>query len=89
MHSERGHTTTLRKVKLSSDVSSARVVFDRYLRDHTPHKGKQDLDRPTEPTHRSMLAVIRRTLHEALLNEKRDVPEHVEHPPFYIATMSF
>jgi hypothetical protein len=62
----------------------AEVAFDRYLRNHTPYLGKQDLDRLAQQELGSLLAVIQRVLNEALFNEKRDVPEHVDHPPFHL-----
>lgn len=36
-----------------------------------------------QPTVRSLLVAIQNSLNEALRNEKRNVPEHVDHPPFH------
>jgi len=65
------------------------VLFHRFfqielsgLEDRQTYKGKQDLDL-LQPTVRSLLVVIQNSLNEALLNEKRNVPEHVDHPPFH------
>ena len=65
------------------------VLFHRFfqtersgLEDRQTYKGKQDLDL-LKPTVRSLLVVIQNSLNEALLNEKRNVPEHVDHPPFH------
>src|SRR5437016_2637653 len=60
------------------------VAFDRYVRDHTPYIGKKDLGRLTQPELGSLLSLIQEVLNEGLLNEKRDVPEHVDHPPFHL-----
>jgi hypothetical protein len=61
------------------------VEFDRYVRGHTPYsRGKQDLDRLDQPGLQSLLTRIQGTLNEALLNERRDVPEHVDHPPLHL-----
>jgi hypothetical protein len=65
------------------------VLFDRYLRDPARHPkdrlhywGKKNLDAlHTELA--NFLAQIQNALNEALKNEKRDVPEHVKHPPFH------
>jgi len=59
------------------------VAFDRYVRDHTPYRGKQDLDRLSQPGLRSLLTAIQATLNQGL-NEMRSVPEHVDHPPFHL-----
>jgi hypothetical protein len=59
------------------------VAFDRYLRAHTPYKGKRDLDRLPQADLRSLLAVIQQAFVLALTNEKQDVPEHVSHYPIH------
>ena len=65
------------------------VLFHRFFQreEHSPldrqnYKGKQDLD-ALEPTVRSLLSGIQESFNEALREEKRNVPEHVDHPPFH------
>ena len=65
------------------------VLFHRYFQrpeisptDRQAYKGKKDLD-TLHPSFRPLLARIQEVLNEALSNEKKNVPEHVSHPPFY------
>jgi hypothetical protein len=65
------------------------VLFHRYFQrpeisptDRQAYKGKKDLD-ALHPTFRPLLASIQEALNEALRNEKKNVAEHVSHPPFY------
>lgn len=46
------------------------------------YRGKKDLDL-LQPMVRSLLVSIQEALNEALRNEKKNVPEHVDHPPFH------
>jgi hypothetical protein len=48
------------------------------------YKGKEDLERLRQPTTRSLLIAIQTEFNEALRNEKKDIPEHVDHPPFHV-----
>lgn len=50
--------------------------------DRQNYKGKQDLD-GLQPEVRSLLIGIQEAFNESLRNEKQDVPEHVDHPPFH------
>ena len=61
----------------------AEVAFDRYLRTHTPYRGKQDLERLSQVELRSLLGLIQQAFTLALANEKQDVPEHVDHLPIH------
>ena len=65
------------------------VLFHRFFQrkelsstDRHNYKGKQDLD-VLDPTVGSLLASVQVALNEALRNEKKNVPEHVGHPPFH------
>ena len=50
--------------------------------DNRRYKGKKDLN--TLPTDvRILLSAFQQSFNEALSNEKKDVPEHVDHPPFH------
>jgi len=51
--------------------------------DLRPYRGRSDLSRLT-PTLQDQLRGIQSTFNEALRHEKRDVPEHVDHPPFHV-----
>jgi hypothetical protein len=70
-------------------VDPPEVVFDRFLRNNIPaqyrgtFKGKLDLEAVLEPDVRTLLIAIQSALNEALRNEKRDVLEHVPHPPIH------
>jgi hypothetical protein len=68
------------------------ILFDRYFRgpalpskDRERYKGKLDLGelQKANPPLAAFLGDIQHTLNEALSNEKRNVPEHVDHPPFH------
>jgi len=64
------------------------VLFHRYFQTLSPvdrkkYRGKKDLDRLQQPTVQSLLVRIQEEFNEALRNEKKNVPEHVEHPPFH------
>jgi hypothetical protein len=75
----------------------AEVVFSRYFQEHYPYRppmrpedpdprlyrGRDDLSR-LPPTLQEQLRGIRELFNEALRNEKRGVPEHVDHPPFHV-----
>ncbi len=71
----RGRTKWRFRPRLHSIDSSATAI---------PISPKQGLDRLAQQELGSLLAVIQRVLNEALFNEKRDVPEHVDHPPFHL-----
>jgi hypothetical protein len=65
------------------------VVFDRYFREveRRPEErghywGKQDLAK-LRPQVAAFLIDVQSALNEALKNEKKNVPEHVDHPPFH------
>lgn len=65
------------------------VLFHRYFQnparhpdDRRAYRGKQDLV-ALPPALATFLSDIRNALNEALSNEKQNVPEHVNHPPFY------
>jgi hypothetical protein len=65
------------------------VVFDRYFREveRRPEErrhywGKQDLAK-LRPQVAAFLTDVQTALNEALRNEKINVPEHVDHPPFH------
>src|ERR1700730_14406195 len=65
------------------------VIFHRFFQskeispvDRQDYRGKQDLD-VLPPAVRSLLSRVQETLNEALHNEKKNVPEHVDHPPFH------
>lgn len=65
------------------------VLFHRYFQtlnptDRETYKGKLDLDRLEQPLVRSLLTDIQNAFNEALHGEKKDVPEHVDHPPFHL-----
>src|SRR5580692_7063684 len=69
------------------------VAFSRYFQtrfpyvppvrpedpDPRPYRGRHDLS-SLPPALREQLRGIQATFNDALLNEKRDVPEHVDHP---------
>lgn len=65
------------------------ILFHRYFQnpsrrpdDRRAYRGKQDLD--TLPARfASFLRDVQDALNEALRNEKQNVAEHVEHPPFH------
>ena len=64
------------------------VLFHRYFQTLSPadretYKGKKDLDRLQQPTVQSLLVAIQKQFNEALRDEKKNVPEHVDHPPFH------
>jgi hypothetical protein len=64
------------------------VLFHRFFQtfsgeDSQKYKGKADLDRLQQPTVQSLLVAIQKQFNEALREEKKDVPEHVDHPPFH------
>ncbi len=68
------------------------ILFDRYFRgpalsskDRERYKGKLDLGelQKVNPPLAAFLGDIQNALNEALSNEKRNVPEHVDHPPFH------
>jgi len=70
------------------------VLFDRFFRqnhakplrpedpDPRLYRGKKDLSL-LPPLTESLLKSIQESYNDALLNEKKDVPEHVAHPPFH------
>ena len=65
------------------------IVFDRFFRskdlgpaDRQNYRGKKDLDL-LQPAVRSLLVSIQGMLNEELRNEKKNVPRHVDHPPFH------
>jgi hypothetical protein len=65
------------------------VVFHRFFQskelspmNRQDHKGKKDLD-TLQQADRSLLSSIQEALNEALRNEKKNVPEHADHPPFH------
>ena len=65
------------------------VLFHRYFQhpdrnpsDRLAYRGKQDLD-ALPPALASFLADVQNVLNEALSNEKQNVPEQVNHPPFH------
>jgi hypothetical protein len=61
------------------------ILFDRYFRKQPLcplYRGKHDL-RELRPELASFLIAIQNALNEALLNENRQTPQHVDHPPFY------
>lgn len=66
------------------------VAFHRFFQreelspgDRQNYKGKKDLD-VLPPTVRSLLVHVQESFNEALGNEKKNVPEHVDHPPFHL-----
>jgi hypothetical protein len=64
------------------------VLFHRFFQTLSPadretYKGKKDLDRLQQPTVQSLLVGIQKQFNEALRDEKKNVPEHVDHPPFH------
>jgi hypothetical protein len=65
------------------------VLFHRYFQNSARHpdkrrvyKGKQDLA-ALPPALARFLSDVQNALNEALRNEKQNVPEHVDHPPFH------
>jgi hypothetical protein len=50
--------------------------------DPRPYKGKHDLS-GLHPTIREQLLLFQKSFNEELRNEKKNVPEHVSHPPFH------
>jgi hypothetical protein len=58
------------------------ILFDRFLRRSGKFQGKQDLIK-LPGLQCELLSSIQESLNEALRNEKKDVPEHVDHPPFH------
>lgn len=62
---------------------SAEELFHKALQAAGPYKGRHDLS-SLPPTIRDQLRLIQQTFNEALRNEKQNVPEHVEHPPFHL-----
>jgi hypothetical protein len=64
------------------------ILFHRFFQTlHSPHreqyKGKEDLERLQWPDLRTLLMAIQTEFNDALRNERRDIPEHVGHPPFH------
>jgi hypothetical protein len=64
------------------------ILFHRYFQQLPDYKreiyrGKKDLDLLEQPL-QYLLRGIQTNLNQALRNERRDVPEHVPHPPFYM-----
>lgn len=64
------------------------VLFHRFFQELSPahretYKGKADLDRLRQPIVRSLLVAVQNEFNEALRDEKKNVPEHVDHPPFH------
>jgi hypothetical protein len=66
------------------------VLFHRFFQstlvsptDRHNYKGKQDIE-ILEPALGTLLAAIQKALNEALLNEKKNVAEHVDHAPFHL-----
>jgi hypothetical protein len=49
--------------------------------DRQDYMGRKDSD-VLQPAIRSLLVSIQEAINEALRNEKKNVPEHVDHPPF-------
>ncbi len=65
------------------------VLFHRYFQNPARHpdnrrayRGKQDLDTLPQPL-AAFLSDVQNALNEALRNEKQNVLEHVNHPPFH------
>jgi hypothetical protein len=63
-------------------------VFDEAFQRCSPqeqnrYKGRDDLSKLPPPV-RDQLRLIQNTFTEALRNERRDVPEHLDHPPFHV-----
>src|ERR1019366_9719159 len=63
-------------------------VFDEAFQRCCPeerkrYRGRDDLSKVPPPV-RDQLRLIQKTFTEALRNERRDVPEHVDHPPFHV-----
>lgn len=65
------------------------VLFHRYFQnsgrhplDRQTYRGKQNLDTLAKEI-AVFLRDVQNALNEALYNEKQNVPEHVEHPPFH------
>jgi hypothetical protein len=66
------------------------VLFHRYFQnparhpdDRRAYRGKQDLA-ALPAALAAFLSDVQNALNEALSNEKQNVPEHVEHPPFHL-----
>ena len=73
------------------------VVFSRFFQEHCPYRpplrpedpdpqlyrGRHDLS-GLPPLLREQLRRIQETFNEALQNQKQDIPEHVDHPPFHV-----
>jgi hypothetical protein len=64
------------------------ILFHRFFQtlsgEHRQkYKGKADLNGLQQPTVQSLLVFVQETFNEALRNEKKNVPEHVDHPPFH------
>lgn len=64
------------------------VLFHRFFQrlssaHRETYKGKVDLDRLEQPIVRSLLVAIQKELNEGLRDEKKNVPLHVDYPPFH------
>jgi hypothetical protein len=69
-------------------AAAPEVLFHRYFQGLSPrlraiYRGKHDLDLVERPL-QDVLRAIQTNLIEALRNERRDVREHVPHPPFHV-----
>lgn len=83
------HRRSARRIGRCRWLIPPEVVFHRFFRSkelsptgRQDYKGKKDLD-VLQPAVRSLLASIQEVLNEALRNEKTNIPEHVNHPPFH------
>jgi len=77
----------LSNVFLTEQVEAAvppEVLFDRYFRQRRlrGYRGKKNLS-TLRPELAAFLAEVQSALNEALKGENRQMPGHVEHPPFY------
>lgn len=64
------------------------VLFHRFFQTlprplRERYKGKKDLALLPQPEVRALLGGVQDGYNQALYDEKRNVPEHVEHPPFH------
>jgi len=73
------------------------VAFDRFFQEQCPYKPPVRPEDPDprlyrgrdalsglQPILERQLRLFQHTFNEALRNEKRNVPEHVDHPPFHV-----
>ena len=66
------------------EISPRQIFVPPGSSDPRPYRGKKDLSDLQPSALQSLLVGIQESFNEDLRNEKRNVPEHVDHPPFHL-----